>query len=57
MSLSDPDIAIVILQNSCNMFFRMLFHNFKSSSHYPLPPSQPSPTGEGVAKHFPLGGK
>ena len=22
-----------------------------------LPPSQPSPRGEGVAKHFPLGGK
>ena len=27
------------------------------SSHYPLPPSQPSPTGEGEAKHFPLRGK
>ena len=39
-------------------------YNFISSSHYPIPPSQPppkrgrlSPTGEEVAKHFPFGGK
>jgi hypothetical protein len=49
-------------------FFRIhvtvsLMNKIKHDSNFEFwfinikPPSQPSPTGEGVAQHFPLGGK
>ncbi len=53
--LEYPD-SYVILHNSCNNLTGYFFDLKMNILYFLLPPSQPSPKGEGAKYPFPLGG-